>query len=108
MPALAAVTKNNAFYTALRSEIETDPSVPQLGYAQFRTAGADGAIADLLNTIIVGNTINDGVITKDEFYRVFVGTGDFAALSAQDQTLLGIYALQAIVDYSDPNVKANL
>jgi hypothetical protein len=65
MPALAAVTKDNTFFTALRTEIEGDPS--NRGYAPFRTSGSDGAIADLMNVIIVGNTVVDGIVTKDEF-----------------------------------------
>jgi hypothetical protein len=51
MPAIAAVTKDNAFYTALRTEIEKSTPTTPIDYSAARALGADNWIADALNFV---------------------------------------------------------
>lgn len=51
MPALAAVTKDSAFYTALRAEIEKSTPTTPIDYSFARSVGADNWIANALNFV---------------------------------------------------------
>jgi hypothetical protein len=55
-------------YTALRTEIQTDPT--QLGYAALVASGSDAGIATLLNTPTT-TQINRGIITRSDFMYLF-------------------------------------
>jgi hypothetical protein len=85
MPALAAATKDSAFYTALRAEIEKSaPTNTPIDYSFARSVGADNWIANALNfvpdgvkaldplpnqptQVLVVISVTDGSISQLEF-----------------------------------------
>ncbi len=81
-------------YTALKNEILTDPSVPQIGYAPFVASGADANIAELLNAAITGNAIFRNDVRSEEIWEAINAT-EFNALTSIALQRLSLILAQA-------------
>ena len=79
-------------YAALKAEILTDPT--GRGYAAAYNAGADNAVADLLNTIVAGNLVFRNDVRSEEIWEAIDAT-DFNSLTALALQRLGLILSQA-------------
>lgn len=106
MPALAAVTKDSAFYTALRTEIEKSTPTTPIDYSFAKSVGADNWIANALNFVPDGVkaldplpnqpnqvlaviNVTDGSISQLEFAQA-LGLTEMTSLTSAQQTYLTV------------------
>lgn len=85
-------------YTALRTEILTDPVT--LGYS----GKTDQAMADLLNSVTTGRTLARQSITQLEFANV-IGNADFPATAILQEKFRFLYS-QATLNPNNPQMVA--
>lgn len=91
-------------YTALRAEIENDPTT--LGYAQYRTSGADNAIADLLNLVRAGVNVQVASMSFLKFMQAMVS--QLSTLSTAQGTQMQLLGLGGSIPLSDTATRAYL
>lgn len=88
-----ALVKDSTFYTALRSEIENDPT--SLGYAAFRNLGADNALADALNLVRSTITVNKATMKFNDFTHAMIS--QLSTLSTAQGTQMQILGIAGII-----------
>lgn len=89
---------------ALTAEIQNDPTT--LGYAPFVAAGNDQAIADLLNTLRVGISVNRDTVTGNEFLAAVVLSDYTALVDADSKAWVKSLASMATIDVKNANIRA--
>jgi hypothetical protein len=88
-------------YTTLRAEIETAT------YATNRNAGADNALADQLNAIVVNNKVNTGLIPSYQFGGLIVGS-EYTAKTVSQQNYIQMLMVAPNIDINNANIAAGL
>jgi hypothetical protein len=96
--------KDSAFYTALRNEIENDPT--GLGYAAFRTSGADNALADALNLVRASVTIAKGSMSFADLMSAMVSA--LSGLTTAQVGQLQLLGLSGQIKIGDTTVRTYL
>jgi len=90
-------------YTALKTELTTDPNA--YGLTDLYNNGLDSACADMLNEVRGSIEVNRGVVPAHEVFEAIV-PAEWAALDAQEQTRIGMILGMSEIDTAGANTQA--
>jgi hypothetical protein len=102
----------SAQYTQLKTELETDPLVPPMGYNVapdfYVTNNNDAALASMLNEVRTGTAFQvNSVISSAKLWEVIV-SDELTALAATQRTLLQIALMVPSFDLGITEVQKKL